>query len=172
MFRDAATFPALPHISPVLPSRMPSAPSLIDHEAVKVVALQIGVREAARQFGLSEEMVMKWSQREKWFAYKELGEQALVRAQEERGLSAAVRTTPSDVLVRLGSKSKLVAAKVGHNTLKAIHRKKDDALIASASAFKATVDSLAKVHDWGQEGNSAPLVNINLLSAQLPEVHK
>lgn len=142
----------------------------VDHEQVKAVAVQVGVREAARQFGLPEDTVRQWSCREKWFQHKELQEKALALKIERQGMSPVVTKTGSEILLSLGSKSKLVAAKVGHNTLKAIHRKKDDALIASASAFKATVDSLAKVHDWGSEGNSAPLVNINLLSAQLPEV--
>lgn len=35
-----------------------------NREAVKVLAQAIGVREAARRMGLSEERVMKWSQRD------------------------------------------------------------------------------------------------------------
>ena len=40
----------------------------VDHEKVKMVALQIGVREAARQFNLPEPTVQAWSRREGWFA--------------------------------------------------------------------------------------------------------
>jgi len=36
----------------------------INREAVKVLAQAVGVREAARRMGLSEERVMKWSQRD------------------------------------------------------------------------------------------------------------
>ncbi len=36
----------------------------INREAVKVLAQAVGVREAARRMGLSQERVMKWSQRD------------------------------------------------------------------------------------------------------------
>ena len=42
------------------------APLETDREQVRIVAVQIGVREAARQFGLSEETVKSWSKREGW----------------------------------------------------------------------------------------------------------
>ena len=42
-----------------------------DREAVKVLAISVGVREAARQLGLNEERVMKWSQREGWLKQPE-----------------------------------------------------------------------------------------------------
>ncbi len=45
---------------------MPDAPPLspVNREAVKVLAKAIGVREAARRMGLSEDRVRKWSQRD------------------------------------------------------------------------------------------------------------
>jgi len=39
----------------------------IDREAVRVLALSVGLREAARQLGLNEDRVCKWSERGKWF---------------------------------------------------------------------------------------------------------
>ena len=69
---------------------------------------------------------------------------------------------------KLDSRSKLRAAKVGDNTLKAIQRKKDDSLIAAAPAFKQTVDALAKVHQWDQQPQSLTQVNINLTGVKLP----
>lgn len=139
----------------------------VDHEAVKTVALQIGVREAARQFGLTEAVVMKWSQREKWFAYKDLGEKALARRQEQKGLSSVVSKTPSEILVTLGNKSKLRAAKLGDRTLQVIQRKAHDtdgeALIPLAPVLKTTVDTLDKVHSWSSNSTqSLTQVNINL----------
>ena len=40
----------------------------VDREAVKTLAVAIGVREAARQMGLNEDTVRQWSCRESWFA--------------------------------------------------------------------------------------------------------
>lgn len=36
----------------------------VNREAVKTLALAVGIREAARRMGLSEERVLKWSQRD------------------------------------------------------------------------------------------------------------
>lgn len=140
----------------------------VDHEQVKTVALQVGVREAARQFGLPEDTVRQWSSREKWFQHKELADKALAIKIEKQGMSPVVTKTSSEILLSLGEKSKLRAAKVGDNTLKAISRKKEDHLIACAPAFKATVDSLAKIHDWGV---STPTTNIaiQINAAQVPD---
>ncbi len=40
----------------------------IDKEAVRLLAIEIGVREAARRLGLNEDRVCKWSERGKWFS--------------------------------------------------------------------------------------------------------
>jgi len=72
------------------------------------------------------------------------------------------------LMERLNGKSKLRAAKVGDNTLKAIQKKRDDSLIAAAPAFKQTVDALAKVHQWDQQPQSLTQVNINLTGVKLP----
>jgi hypothetical protein len=41
-------------------------PPVVDREAVRVLAIELGVREAARRCGLSEDRVRKWSSRYKW----------------------------------------------------------------------------------------------------------
>ena len=42
----------------------------IDREAVKTLAIAVGVREAARQLGLNENRVLQWSKRGQWFKPK------------------------------------------------------------------------------------------------------
>lgn len=39
----------------------------INRESVKTLAIAVGVREAARQLGLSEDRVRQWSSRDGWF---------------------------------------------------------------------------------------------------------
>lgn len=39
----------------------------VDREAVRVLAVAVGVREAARQMGLGESTVQQWSARGNWF---------------------------------------------------------------------------------------------------------
>src|SRR5947208_13583687 len=40
--------------------------SPVDRESVRLLAIELGVREAARRCGLSEDRVRKWSSRYKW----------------------------------------------------------------------------------------------------------
>jgi hypothetical protein len=166
--RSIFTFP---EIVPGLGMQHAGAASEIDKEVVKTVALQIGVREAARQFGLSEERVMKWSQRGNWFAQKELSVSMGNEKRERSGLSALVRKTPSEILLSLGSKSKLRAAKVGDNTLKAMQKRKGEALIAGSGAFLNTVNALSKVHDWGTTTQGTPTTAFQV-NTQVVVVHE
>lgn len=141
----------------------------VDHDKVRAVAMVVGVREAARQFELSEDAVRKWSEREGWFKHTQVVQAAILEKQKNQGLSPAVTKSQSDVLLSLCGKSKLVAAKVGHNTLKAINKEKGQALIACAPAFNSTVKALDTVHNWSEKADNRTLVNINLLNSKLPD---
>lgn len=141
----------------------------VDREHVKLLAFQVGVREAARQLGLSEDTVMQWSKREKWSEQFAQAQQAKELKIGKQPLKAYVSTNPLEVLARLGDKSKLRAAKVGDNTLRAISRRKEDKLIASAPAYLATVNALAKVHGWGSERGSTVNLAVQVNANQVPE---
>lgn len=132
----------------------------VDREHVKLIAFQVGVREAARQLGLNEDTVMQWSKREKWSEQFAQAQQAKEVKIGKQPLEAHVSRNPLEVLARLGDKSKLRAAKVGDNTLRAISRRKEDKLIASAPAYLATVNALAKVHGWGSDGKNNSGINL------------
>lgn len=68
------------------------------------------------------------------------------------------------LMATLGSRSRLRAARVGDKTLRGLNRLTPERLIDKASAYKAAVDGLKVVHEWGAEGKSPQaLVNINLL---------
>lgn len=148
----------------------------VDREKVKMVALQIGVREAARQFELPESTVKSWSTREGWFAQQQEIQQITERYVEERGLRPTASKTPSEVLLRLGNKSKLKAAKLGDKTLTVLQRKAQDtdgeSLITLAPVLKTTVDTLDKVHQWSGNTQSLTQVNINLSQGKLPDRSK
>lgn len=153
---------------------MPAAPAPEElKERVKVVALQIGVREAARQFGLDEERVLKWSARGKWFETKALVAEAVGNYQVKQQVSSAVLKTPSEILATLGNKSKLRAAKLGDNTLRVLQRKAKatdgESLIPLAPVLKTTVDTLDKVHSWSTPAPSMTQVNVNVAGVRLQD---
>lgn len=141
----------------------------VDREHVKLIAFQVGTREAARQLGLSEETVLQWSKREKWQEQFAQAKQAKELKIDRQEVKSVVRTNPLEAIARLGDKSKLRAAKVGDNTLRAISRRKEDRLIASAPAYLATVNALAKVHGWGSERGSTVNLAVQVNANQVPE---
>jgi hypothetical protein len=75
-------------------------------------------------------------------------------------------------MARLGERSKIRAAKVGDKTLKHMQGSDGAELVKQASAYKCTVDALAKVHGWGDQASNvpAPLVAIQLNGYLPPEV--
>ena len=44
----------------------PRARSRVDREAVHILAISIGAREAARRLGIKESTILSWSHRGKW----------------------------------------------------------------------------------------------------------
>jgi hypothetical protein len=62
----------------------------VDRESVRLLAIELGVREAARRCGLSEDRVRKWSSRYKWLEQ---------RAPKQQKAAVTVVTKPGDVLL-------------------------------------------------------------------------
>jgi hypothetical protein len=62
----------------------------VDRESVRLLAIELGVREAARRCGLSEDRVRKWSSRYKWLEQK---------APKQQESAVTVVTKPGDVLI-------------------------------------------------------------------------
>jgi hypothetical protein len=62
----------------------------VDRESVRLLAIELGVREAARRCGLSEDRVRKWSSRYKWLEQ---------RAPKQQEATVTVVTKPGDVLL-------------------------------------------------------------------------
>lgn len=142
----------------------------VDHEQVKAVAIRVGVREAARQYGLTEAVVMKWSAEEGWMKHKQMAEDAIVTKQKNQGLSAVVSKSPSELLLQSGPKDKLLVATVARKAVKVIKRKSGDALVADMQPLKLATDVLKVAHGWGSESQSAqPLIAIQLNGYVPPE---
>jgi hypothetical protein len=62
----------------------------IDRESVRLLAIELGVREAARRCGLSQDRVRKWSSRYKWLEQ---------RAPKQQQATVTVVTKPGDALL-------------------------------------------------------------------------
>lgn len=69
----------------------PQIQPAVDRESVRLLAIELGVREAARRCGLSEDRVRKWSSRYKWLEQK---------APKQLEATVTTVTAPGDVLLQ------------------------------------------------------------------------
>src|SRR5215475_5658726 len=57
----------------------------VDREAVRVLAIELGAREAARKLGLNENTVLSWARRENWNLPKRTGGPKRIELQSKPG---------------------------------------------------------------------------------------
>lgn len=112
------------------------------HEAVKTLAIAIGVRKAARQLGLSEDRVRQWSKRESWFK---------LPPQPPSKANVTVVTSPSSVLANEletnGRETKLSLSRYARRAAK-----DSESLSTREAALVHKVAQVAGiVHGWNEE---------------------
>lgn len=143
----------------------------VDWQEVKTLALAIGVREAARQMGLTEDSVRQRSSREGWLKEQDQqdarAEAAIAAKRERQGLSPVV-TTAADVLARLGPDSRSKVAIGLHKGATVISEMDGQEVVMAAQQIGQTVKSLALVHGWAS--NHTVNVLSDVLTGALPNM--
>jgi len=135
----------------------------IDWPSVRILAMAVGVREAARQLGISEGAVLQRSTREKWLADPQI-RSVVARTVSERqsALSSAV-ITPAEAmqneLKKLNSESRMGFARGLHKAALSVQELSGDAVLEQAQNVKATIQSAATIHGWSA---SSPVVKVAL----------
>jgi hypothetical protein len=123
----------------------------IDREAVKTLAIAVGVREAARQLGLNEERVLKWSQRGNWLKQPDPTPQPPTVTKND---VLTVRK-PSEVLsTALADDSKATRIGLSKGTRKAAEvfgRLKGASVIRISEDLRRIVSSASQIHNWEQQ---------------------
>lgn len=154
-----------------------AAALLVDWNEVKTVALAVGVREAARQMGISEEAVMKRCSREGWLAAEEAKEQKIeaitAKVREERGMSATVRTA-AEIMRSMNGETRFGHAVGAHKVAQKIQQMDADELFMSAPLILQHAKHAQATFGWAQvvegsvrldvlasgAGDSAPVIDI------------
>jgi len=157
------------------PSLHMPAPLAVDWREVETLAVAIGVREAARRMGLSEEAVMKRCSREGWLTkQKEVQERVeamRVLKREEQGLSAAVRNgvSAAEVLREMPRTTKAVANNLALRALERLEAKSDDDLLSEVTTDVATkwIGNAAKAGSWDADAPKTALVSLSFNAAPL-----
>jgi hypothetical protein len=138
----------------------------ISWEAVKTLAAVVGVREAARQMGLSEEQVKKRCTREGWLSTPEarIANQRAVAMRS--GTSAPIPLSPMSPaalvhaeIAQLGSKTRLSLARGIAKAGEHIESMDGQEILIDAQNIKSVAQTADLVHGWK---DAAPQVKIRL----------
>ncbi len=129
-------------------------------EACKLLASQVGVRESARQLGLSESRVMQWSARYNW----NLTDQNHVH----NGPSVVqdckqIVSDASNVLLNYGKTTKLHLAVAADKASERFEEMPADRIIDRADKLVAVTKVAATIHGW-QDSQATSALNLNVLS--------
>ncbi len=140
------------------------APAIqIDKESVRMLAIEIGVRPAARKLGLNEDRVCQWSKRGNWFP-------ALPDIQQA---NVSTVSKPGDVLLReLQTHERETRLSLARSARKLATEAESANLGQSGNVLN--VGKLAGiVHKWGDEKQnvqfSLNVLNLNMLSDSEPD---
>jgi hypothetical protein len=146
-------------------------PLEIDHEQVRAVAVQIGVREAARQFGLKEDTVKGWSREEQWLTEEQAKERRIEALKQEKRIEQGINPNPptaSQILSQYSGNTRLKLAQTVDKQADNLAIRDPDELVLMASTVKTVIDGAAKLHGW--ETGAQVTVNFDLISENLHSI--
>jgi hypothetical protein len=133
---------------------MSSRASKVDRESVRLLAIELGVREAARRCGLSEDRVRKWSSRYKWLEQK---------APKQQEAAVTVVTSPGDVLLQshkeLGERTKTGLAQATARAAEGAAKAADPLPVSNTAHLRDLAQSAARIFGW--DNNDKPGVQLN-----------
>jgi hypothetical protein len=145
-----------------------SKPLTVDWPAVRVPAVAVGVREAARQMGISQDAVRQRSKREGWMACPEtVAQRALAKPVTSVSPNAL---SPADALANVFSERK-------HRTKLGLSKYVAEAAERAAEhrdklGIAGKVKDVAGVHKtvWPDQPETKPILNVAILTgAEKPE---
>jgi hypothetical protein len=140
-------------------------PLNVDWSAVRVLAVAVGVREAARQMGISQDAVRQRSKREGWMACpKAIAQRALAKPVTSVSPSAL---SPAHALANVFSERK-------HRTKLGLSKYTAEAAEQAAEhrdklGIAGKVKDVASVHRtlWPEENQREPILNLAILTGQI-----
>jgi hypothetical protein len=145
-----------------LPGKIMPKPLNVDWPAVRVLAVAVGVREAARQLGISEDAVRQRSKREGWMASpKTVAQRALAKPVTSVSPSAL---SPADALANVlqehERETKLSLARSARRMAKDEQTTLREATYVHKAAQVASI-----THGWGEkEKNPNAILNVAILT--------
>jgi len=121
------------------------SPTSVTREEVKQLAINIGVREAARQLGLNEDRVCQWSKRGKWFVDPPKPPTIT------NGVVSTVSTASEalrETLVKRSGSTKLALSKAALKASEHLAESEAPVILKSARQMRDIASTASTVHGW------------------------
>lgn len=144
---------------------IPLKPQPVNWEAVRVLAVVVGVREAARRMGISQEAAMKRCQREGWLSTPEARAVNKMAIAQRSGITASVSPQMSAgaliqaELAQLGGKTRISLARGLAKAGEHVATLTGPEILDRSQDVKGIAQTADLVHGWKE---SAPQVKIRL----------
>ena len=131
----------------------------VDREAVRVLAIELGAREAARKLGLNENTVLSWARRENWNLPKRTGGPKAITLQSKPGdvLIAShkeLETTTKNALMQTAAKAAANAAQ------------KPPLDVSNTSQFRDLANSSSRIFGWNTKAGPKTQFNQVVISQE------
>jgi len=135
----------------------------VDREAVRVLVVAVGPREAARQMGLSENTVLQWTSRFGWLDHTKAVPQ-LPTSMQKQAVIGVIK--PADALAN-SLKEDALATRVGltRYAKRMAVQAETAGILEEAPLYKAVADIHAKMHP---EAQGEHVLNIGYFSIMQP----
>lgn len=139
---------------------MPDGTLTVDRGAVRVLATAVGVREAARQLGLSQCRVLQWSKRGNWFKTPPLPQPPTVTRNHVTTVISPAESLKNQLeddsrVTRLGLSK---AAKAAAETFS---KANGQSVIKQAKQLRDITSTASTLHGW-EERTAGGALNLNL----------
>jgi hypothetical protein len=129
----------------------------VDREAIRVLAIELGAREAARRTGVNENTILSWSRRYKWDLPKRTcGPKAI-----------ELQSKPGDVLIathrELEARTKSGLAQATVRAAEAAAEAAEPLPISNTAHLRDLAASAARIFRWDQDKGKGPRDTYNTL---------
>jgi uncharacterized protein YjcR len=125
----------------------------VDREAVRVLAIELGAREAARRLGLNPNTVLSWSKRYNWELPNRRG-----GATKASANAITLQSRPGDVLIathrELEGRTKTALAKATVRAAEEAATAAKPLPVSKTAHLRDLAQSAARIFAWGEGGTT------------------
>ena len=125
----------------------------VSKEEVRLLAIEYGVREAARKLGLNEDRVRQWSSRHKWFSKPDV----------QNSIVTTVTKPSTIVLDELAENERETKLSLSRYARKAA-KDSESATLRDSKQVKAAAEVAGIVHRWGNQDKQGNSFTLNVLN--------